>query len=131
MSFNGTSHNGGSKTRRTTANGMPGTHRPQAGRICRLLPASPGHRMSNKKRASNAFPPQSDPSLECLEKAHFFSSAKTSGLLRGVFFHPLVESTHIFKTKQKSKTKQNKKNSHFWKNLPCRANTYISTIQNP
>lgn len=91
--------------------------------------------MSNKKRASNAFPPQSDPSLECLEKAHFFSSAKTGGLLRGVFFHPLVESTHIFKTKQKKqnkkKTKKTKKPSHFWKNLPCRADTYVSTIQNP
>lgn len=68
------------------------------------MPASPGHRMSNKERASNAFPPQSNPSLECLGKAHF-SSAMTGGLLRGVFFHPLVEITHIFK-KNKIKQKQ-------------------------
>lgn len=99
-------HSGGSKTQRATANGMPGMHRPQAGRVCGPLPASPGHRMSNKKRASHAFPPQSNPSLECLEKAHF-SNAMTGGLLRGVFFHPLVESTQIFK---KNKVKQNKNN---------------------
>lgn len=63
---------------------------------------------TQNERASNAFPPQSDPSLECLEKAHF-SSANTGGLLRGVFFHPLVESTHIFKTKQKPKQNKTKK----------------------
>lgn len=68
------------------------------------MPASPGHRMSNKKRASNAFPPQSNPSLECLGKAHF-SSAMTGGLLRGVFFHPLVEITHIFKKNKINKNK--------------------------
>lgn len=48
----------------------------------------------------------------------------TGGLLRGVFFHPLVEITHIFK-----KIKQ--KQVHFWKRLPCRADTHVSTIQNP
>lgn len=102
-SFNGTSHNGGSKTQRAIANGMD-RHAQATGWEGLRTRACLTWTQNEQQKASNAFPPRSNPSLECSGKAHF-SSAMTGGLLRGVFSHPLVEITHIFKKiKQKQVT---------------------------